>query len=267
MGGIWSAGLSYGWYSFLLATALFAAMLGLLFLGRYLARLSNSDDEVETGIGPVNAAIFGLLGLMIAFVFSGAAQRFDERRDLIVQEANTIGTAWLRLDVLPPEAQPALRQMMRDYTDGRIASYRALPDEAAFAAEFGRAEELQDRIWAASVAATLAAGQSTAPAMLLLPALNEMIDIATTREMAMRKHPPQIVYVILGALALMSSLLAGHAMAGRRQQSMLHLIAYPLIIAVVVNLVINLEHPRLGLVRVNAFDIAIEDVRNQMGDD
>lgn len=258
--------MSYGWYSFLLAFALFAAMLGLLFLGRYLARLRNAHDEVETGIGPVNAAIFGLLGLMIAFVFSGAAQRFDERRDLIVEEANAIGTAWLRLDVLPAEAQPDLRRMMRDYADARIAAYRALPDEAAFATEFDRAQQLQNSIWAAAVAATLAPAQSTAPAMLLLPALNEMFDITTTREMAMRKHPPPIVYVMLGALALMSSLLAGHAMAGRRQQSMLHLIAYPLIIAVVVNLVINLEHPRLGLVRVNAFDVVIQDVRDQMGD-
>jgi hypothetical protein len=243
-------------------------MLGLLFLGRHLARLrhGHGHEEVETGIGPVNAAIFGLLGLMIAFVFSGAAQRFDERRDLIVQEANAIGTAWLRLDVLPAGAQPELRQMMRDYTDARIAAYRALPDEAAFLAEFERAQQFQARIWTASVAATLAPGQNTAPAMLLLPALNEMIDITSTREMALRKHPPRIVYVILGGLALISSLLAGHAMAGRRQQSMLHLVAYPLIIAVVVNLVINLEHPRLGLVRINAFDIAIEDVRRQMGD-
>jgi hypothetical protein len=243
-------------------------MLGLLFLGRHLARLrhGHGHEEVETGIGPVNAAIFGLLGLMIAFVFSGAAQRFDERRDLIVQEANAIGTAWLRLDVLPAGAQPELRQMMRDYTDARIAAYRALPDEAAFLAEFERAQQFQGMIWTASVAATLAPGQSTAPAMLLLPALNEMIDITSTREMALRKHPPRIVYVILGGLALVSSLLAGHAMAGRRQQSMLHLVAYPLIIAVVVNLVINLEHPRLGLVRINAFDIAIEDLRRQMGD-
>ncbi len=258
--------MSYGWYSFLLAFALFAAMLGLLFLGRHLARLRHGHDEVETGIGPVNAAIFGLLGLMIAFVFSGAALRFDERRDLIVEEANAIGTAWLRLDLLPAGAQPDLRQMMRDYAEARIAAYRALPDEAAFAAEFGQAQQLQDKIWAASVAASSAPGQNTAPAMLLLPALNDMFDITTTREMALRKHPPRIVYLILGALALISSLLAGHAMAGRRQQSLLHLIAYPLIIAVVVNLVINLEHPRLGLVRVNAFDVAIEDVRNQMGD-
>ncbi len=100
--------------------------------------------------------------------------------------------------------------------------------------------------------------------MLLLPALNDMFDITTTREMALRKHPPPVVYVILCALALVSAVLAGHAMAGRREQSLLHLVTYPLIVAVVVNLVINLEHPRLGLVPISAFDVAIENVRKAM---
>lgn len=258
--------MSYGWYSLLITLALFLAMLGALLLGRHYALREQARDEVETGIGPVNAAIFGLLGLMIAFTFSGAAQRFDERRDLIVTEANAIGTAWLRIDLVPEGAQAVLRQLMRDYVDARIAAYRALPDETHFRAEFARAGELQTRIWDEAIAVTSVQGAPSSAAMLLLPALNEMIDITTTRQMALLKHPPRIVYAILGALALISALLAGHAMAGRQQQSRLHLIAYPAIMSVVVALVINLEHPRLGLVRINAFDIAIQTVRDTMGE-
>jgi hypothetical protein len=201
---------------------------------------------------------------MIAFVFSGAASRFDDRRDQIVEEANDIGTAWLRIDLLPENGQPVLRQLMRDYTDARLAAYRALPDQAAFLAEYDKAQTLQSRIWNEAVAMTTVQGVPGSAAMLLLPALNDMFDITTTRRMATQKHPPRIVYIFLGGLALMSSLLAGHAMSSRSKQSLIHLLAYPAIIAIVVNLVINLEHPRLGLIRINAFDVAIEAVRKQM---
>jgi hypothetical protein len=256
--------MGYGFFSFLLTLALFAAMFGLLLLGRSYGRSRQARDEAEAGIGPINAAIFGLLGLMIAFVFSGAATRFDNRRDLIVDEANDIGTAWLRIDLLPENGQPVLRQLMRDYTDSRLAAYRALPDEASFREKFDKAQALQARIWNEAVAMTTVQGVPSSAAMLLLPALNDMFDITTTRTMALQKHPPRIVYIFLGGLALISSLLAGHAMSSRSKQSLLHLVAYPAIIAIVVNLVINLEHPRLGLVRINAFDVAIEAVRKQM---
>jgi hypothetical protein len=256
--------MGYGLYSFLLTLALFVAMFALLLVGRHYGRIKHGRNDVEAGIGPINAAIFGLLGLMIAFVFSGAAQRFDDRRDLIVQEANDIGTAWLRIDLLPDGGQIILRQLMRDYTDARLATYRALPDETAFLAHYARAQALQSRIWDEAVAITMVEGSPSAAAMLLLPALNDMFDITTTREMALQKHPPRIVYIFLCGLALISSLLAGHAMSSRSKQSLLHLLAYPAIIAIVVNLVINLEHPRLGLVHIDAFDVAIEAVRTQM---
>lgn len=258
--------MSYGAYSLLITLALFFAMLGTLVFGRHYARKRRAHEETEAGIGPVNAAIFGLLGLMVAFTFSGAAQRFDERRDLIVAEANAIGTAWLRISLVPEGSQAALRQMMRDYVDARIAAYRAFPDEALVRAEFARAGALQLRIWDEAIAVTSMQGAPGSAAMLLLPALNEMIDITTTRQMALLKHPPRIVYILLGALALISALLAGHAMAGRKQPSRLHLVAYPAIMSIVVALVINLEHPRLGLVRINAFDMALETVREAMGE-
>jgi hypothetical protein len=256
--------MNYGGISFLLTLVLFAGMLALLVLGRRYGR--RGQDDGERGIGPVNAAIFGLMGLMVAFTFQGAAQRFDERRDQIVDEANAIGTAWLRVDLLPEADQPAMRDLFRAYADARIAAYRALPDEAAFQREFDRATQLQKEIWKAAITATRAQAPATpnTAAMLLLPALNAMIDVTTLRTMALLKHPPDIVYVVLCALALASSLLAGHAMAGRQRASFLHLVGYPVIVAVVVMLVVNLEHPRLGLIPIDAFDIAIANVRDQM---
>ena len=111
----------------LLAVGLFAAMVILQELGRRFAlrRAARDPEGARAGAGVVDGAIFALLGLLIAFTFSGAASRFDERRKLIVEEANAIGTAYLRIDLLPAAAQGEMRESFRRYLDARLAAYRA----------------------------------------------------------------------------------------------------------------------------------------------
>ena len=125
--------MNYIAFTSLLTVALFVGMVLLLEIGRRIGvrRIADDPEGAQVGIGAVNGAVFALLGLLIAFTFSGAATRFDERRNLIVQETNDIGTAYLRLDLLPPIAQPALRDLFRKYLDARLEIYRKLPDMAA----------------------------------------------------------------------------------------------------------------------------------------
>jgi hypothetical protein len=121
--------------------------------------------------------VFALLGLMIAFSFSGALTRFDVRRAQAVDESNAVGTAWLRIDLLPAQAQPALRDTFRRYVDSRIATYRALPDVAAARAQIERSQVLQAEIWKQAVAAARVSGVPTSAEILVMPALNDMFDI------------------------------------------------------------------------------------------
>ncbi len=139
----------------LLAIGLFIGILILLEVGRRLGgrRLAIDPEGARAGTGAVEGAIFALVGLLIAFTFSGAASRFDTRRDLIVQETNAIGTAWLRLDLLPASAQPAIRENFRHYVDARLEVYRKLPDIQAVQAELAKATALQGQIWTQAVAA------------------------------------------------------------------------------------------------------------------
>ena len=249
-----------------LAIGLLVGMLILLDVGRRIGakRLASDPEGARAGTGTVEGAVFALLGLLIAFTFSGAASRFDTRRDLIVQETNAIGTAWLRLDLLPASAQPAIRESFRRYVDSRLETYRKLPDLAAARAELARSIELQGQIWTQAVAAGRLEGAPPPATMLLLPALNEMIDITTTRLMATKTHPPVIIFVMLFGLALVSALLAGYGMAGGKSRNWLHMIGFAVVMAVAVYVILDIEFPRLGLIRVDAFDQALVELRASM---
>lgn len=248
-------------YALMLSFGLFAGMVGCILLGRALGlrRMAADPDGAFAGLGAIDAAVYALLGLLIAFTFSGAASRFDHRRELIVEEANIIGTAYLRLDLLPQAEQGPMRALMRDYAQSRLDTYRLLPDLAASDAAAARALALQGQLWDGAVAGVQAPGQSTVPGMLILPALNDLIDIVTTRDMATQFHPPKAVWGMLFGMCLAAALVAGYGMAQARKPSLVHVVGFPLVMAFVVNLVLNMEHPRLGLIRVDTFDRAIAD--------
>jgi len=246
----------------LFALALFAGMLLLLEVGRRIGarRLAADAEGARLGTGAIEGAIFALLGLLIAFTFSGAASRFDERRDLIVEEANDIGTAYLRLDLLPTAAQPPLRHAFRNYVESRLETYRKLPDIKATRAELTRSAELQQQIWQQALKAAAGEGANPDATKLLLPALNAMIDITTTRTMKTELHPPGVIFGMLFVLALASALMAGYGMAGAKTRSWLHMIGFAAVMAISVYVIFDIEFPRLGLIRVDAFDRALSEL-------
>ena len=250
----------------LIALGLFLGMIGLLELGRRigLRRLRKDPGAAREGLGAAEGAIFALLGLLIAFTFSGAADRFDQRRHLIVEEANAIGTAYLRIDLVAPDLQPALRDAFRRYLTARLDVYRKIPDMTAVDAALGEVDRLQKNIWGQAIAATRAPGSHPSAAVLFLPALNAMIDITTTRTTATRFHPPAIIYVLLILLALASALLAGHAMATAKARSWAHVVGFAVAMAVSLYVILEIEYPRLGLIRVDSFDETLAELRQLM---
>ncbi|HKZ08942.1 MAG TPA: DUF4239 domain-containing protein [Methylomirabilota bacterium] len=247
-----------------IAALLLVAIVAMLELGRRLGlRRAGREGEGE-GTGALAGAVYGLLALLIAFTFSGATGRFDERRHLVVQEANAIGTAYLRIDMAASGAQPALRDGFRRYLDARIEAYKKLPDLAAAYAELEQANRLQGEIWAQAVAATRMPDSHPSLGVLLLPALNEMFDITTTRTVAARIHPPVIIFAMLIALALVAAVLAGHDLARGTSRRWLHTLGYAAILSVTIYVIIDIEFPRLGLIRVDAIDQVLVDLRAGM---
>jgi hypothetical protein len=254
---------------FVLAPALVGCLfVGMLALGEFGRRLGERRRERDPqgsppGSGVVDGAVFALLGLLVAFTFSSAAARFDARRQLIVEEANAIGTAWLRLDVLPAEAREPLRDLFRSYLDSRLHVYANVDDVEATQRALAHSADLQSEIWRRSVAACERPDGQRA-IVVLLPALNEMFDITTTRTMATRFHQPEIIFALLVGLGLICALLAGYSIGQGGRRSWAHLIGFAAVIAFTVYVIIDLEYPRRGLIRVDSRDEVLRELRASM---
>jgi hypothetical protein len=248
----------------LFAAITFLSMLAGLEIGRRIGvkRRAADPDGAYKGTGAVDAAVYGLLGLLMAFTFSGAANRFEQRRHLIRDEANAIGTAYLRLDLLAAEAQGPLKERFRQYLDARLSAYGKLPDIAAARAELDRSTQIQREIWRDLVAALALPGAPAA--IVMVTPVNEMFDLATTRYIAMMTRPPTIIYVMLGVTAVLAALLAGYGMAECQYRRWLHPLVYAVVVATAIFVILDLDFPRLGLIRIDAADQALIDVRNAM---
>jgi hypothetical protein len=246
--------------------ALFAGMVGFLALGHHLGvqQLEHHPELRGEGNTAIETALFALLGLLVAFTISGGETRLNVRRELIIQEANAIGTAYLRLDLLPEATQPALRDEFRRYVDARITYFRTLLSFSEARAERRRMSEQQALIWRDAVAAANEAADSRAT-LLLLPAINAMLDVTTAHEAAMRTHVPFALFVLLVLLAFACAFFAGLGMAKGRRASRIHVLTFAGTLAVTAYVILNLEFPRAGFIGLGAMDALITHVRASMG--
>ena len=152
----------------LMGGMLLSMQAGMRVRARHL-RAAHSDS---TGFAAVHGAVFALMGLLMAFTFSGAASRFDHRRDLIVEEANDIGTAYLRIALLPEAARGPLQDRFREYLDSRLQTYRAGTDLVRVSQLLQQTTQQQSQIWKMAVAA-IDHASSPPVAAQILPSLND----------------------------------------------------------------------------------------------
>ncbi len=229
-------------------------MLALLEAGHRL-RLRRVTAE---GSSAIEGAVFGLFGLLLAFMFYGAVSRYDAHRMLLTQETNDIGTAYLRINLLPPQAQPELRQLFRDYTTSRMHLFAAVGVEVS-----PESVRLQNQIWQRSIAAASSSGANPDATKLLLPAINDMIDITSLRQNAFNMHPPAIVFFLLFGLSCGAAFIAGYSMKvdGR---AWVYWIALAAAVTLTVYATLEIEYPRQGLIRPTHLDQELISLRDSM---
>jgi hypothetical protein len=252
---------------FLPVIVIFALIAGILFtveaayqLG--LRRWAQVPEHARTISTTLEASVFALMGLLVAFTFSGAGTRFEIRRNLIAEEANAIGTSYLRLDLLPPDTQDELRNYFRQYVHTRLAVYEKIPDIDAVQAALDHSWLLQHKIWTKSVEAS----QRITPAekSLLLGSLNQMIDITQIRTVALLAHPPLPVFVMLGLTIVASSSLAGYSMSASGTRDWTFTIAFACVLGAALYMILDYEYPRVGFIRVDPVDQVLVETLEKM---
>lgn len=226
---------------------------------RKRAMAADPDDEGGTGL---ESAMSLLLGLLLAFSFSMAAGRYEQRQDLVIAEANAIGTAWLRCDLLAPAAAATCRTGLRDYTGLRLAIFEAPDDRAVLADLVGRSDRELAALWRTVSEAAVAAPSPNSS--LAVQAINEVIDRHGERIAAYRRHVPAEVTLMLLGLCLAWAAFTGHAQgwAGRRYR-----VGWPVfavLVALVIFITFDFDRQKRGFIRLDATQ-SLYDLRASMG--
>jgi hypothetical protein len=230
----------------------FALCLGAIFLaaelGYRLGRMRQREQqhEKEPTVGGIVAAELGLLAFLLAITFGMAAPRFESRRQALLDEANAIGTTYLRAKMLPDPEGPETRQLLREYVDVRLAAVQENDIESGVK----RSGELQDQLWARAVAAAQKDPRSV-PTGLFIQSLNELIDAHSKRLVGVRSRIPSVVWLVLFAVAALSfgSLGYSSGLSGARRTPAVWPLA--LTFAFVMWMVVDLDRPQGGRLRVS----------------
>jgi hypothetical protein len=213
-------------------------------------RLHAAKDQARKGpIGGIQGAVLGLLGLLLAFTFSIAVERYNTRRHLVLLEANNIGTTYLRGSLLPDGHQGPVKDLLRRYVDVRL-KYQPLADDPAMFGEGIRSSaEIQTELWKhATEAAKEAPNPITAT---FIESLNETIDSDSKRITAGRAGIPSGVWLLVVMVAAFACITTGYGVGAEGARATLGSVFLPLLITAVIVLIFDLSHPRQGLIGIS----------------
>jgi hypothetical protein len=232
-----------------LILVVFAVVVGCTSIGIASGRyLRDRGDGMREPLGVVQAALVGFVALILAFGLTLAIGRYEARRAAVVDEANAIGTTYLRAQTLIEPVRSASMRLLRRYTDDRIALSNAVPDTARFRRASVGSQAIQRRLWALAAQAMNASPQASAP-RLYIETLNEMIDAHTTRLAALENHiPDTVMYLQVGISALAFGVLGLYlALLGR---AVLPPLIGAFMVAVLLLVIFDLDRPHRGFITV-----------------
>lgn len=245
-----------------LALVLFVGMLLFSWLGYRFRKIVDARKPIrdEEGIHGLEAGMLGLLAFVLAITFGISSNKFDKSRDIIVAEANAIGTAVLRADLYPDSTREAFRKDFREYVEERIAYYEAGSDLDAMLRAKVNAQNISAKIWKRAADASKQSGMLI-PSNQMIPSLNEMIDITTDREAVLKSRIPDIMLLTLLILALTSSFIAGFEAKRIELRDWLVMIGFALLTSLVIYVILDLGRPMRGLIRTYVGQEAMIELR------
>jgi len=207
-------------------------------------RAADEGKQVSSEDSFAMNSVLGLLALLIGFTFSLALNRYDSRRELVVKEANALGTTWLRTDLLPPAERAHMQDVLRRYVDARVAFGEARTSDEELV-RYHQTELLQNELWSVMTGA-VSTFQDTPRASLVVSTTNDSIDLAAERLATRQAHiPPRILRLLL-LFAVLAAAMVGYERASQPKATALLLLLFTL----AVGLVIDLDRPSTGMTNV-----------------
>ena len=238
--------------SWQLAITLFVILLGGMFIGFLLGKNAARHGEQEAGAADsaVKGAVAGLAALLLAFSFSLAAGRYDQRNTLVLREANSIRDTWLRADLLEEPTRGRIQQLLRDYLDARLKYLGVGFDPTQIAASAMASQQLQQRIWQV-ISEQSRISPQPGNISTMVPAASEMIDAGAAIEAAYSNTVPAIVLILLFGAIIFTGLLVGHSFGRAGRPHVLTAAVFALLVTLVVSVILDLDRPRRGVILEN----------------
>jgi hypothetical protein len=233
------------WLIFIISSVIFFLATEVGFrVGRI--RRSSADESTKSQITTFQGAILGLLALLLAFTISMALSRNEVRKQMVVEDSNAIGTAYLRAQLLPEPEKTEISRLLRQYVDVRLEGVRTgdLQDVIT------KSEKLHDQLWLQALAVGKKAPQPF-PTGLFIQSLNEVIDIHSTRLRAVVDHVPASLLLLLLTVAIFGMGAIGYGCGLGNAHNIISRLAMAVLIAMVMLTIIDLDQPQRGLIKVS----------------
>ncbi len=246
--------------SLVIGIVLFVLIILCFFQG-YRTRASvirRDPEQAKVDLKAINGMLLGLLALLLAFTFGMSNSRFNNRRELVIQEANNIGTVILRTEIYPDSLREVLKANLKDYLEARIAFYQAHMNVEKIVFHYQQADVIGKKIW--SIAANYAKQDDvTTRTSQLIPALNEMIDVTTTRRAAGEGTIPDSIMYFLFILCCCSAFLLGYD--HKEKIDWVIVVGFAVMLSATVFNIIDLDRPRSGLIDMDTPNQKIIELR------
>lgn len=236
---------------------IFVNWMGYRFKIRYIKKFPGIEN---VGIGPTEGSLLGLTALLLSFTFGMSASKFELRRQHIIAEANDIGTTILRCDLYPDSSRNMLRSDLKNYLEKRIAYYADGGSEDLIERSLIQADSISKIVWN-RVAQLSHDINNRVASELMVPSLNSMIDMVTTREAGRKAVIPGVILTILCILVLVSAFLSGYGSKNLERNNVL-VIAFAVITTLALYLVVDLDRPRQGFVNLDKANHMLVELRN-----
>jgi hypothetical protein len=217
-------------------------------IGRWLG--ARAGTRGEENVLTLEAAVLGLLALMIGFTFAMALTRFEARYDAVTNEASAVGTTALRASLLPSPHNTECLKLLNDFVQARLDIAQRVPSPAELDAAIVRSSEIQKALWQ-EAKAVAERDKEMLPTGLFIEALNEMMSNQDKRLSAIRDRVPNIVFVTLYGIAGVASAFAGYASALGPRPSRLPVYVMIALICAVILMIQDLDRPLTGFIRVS----------------